>query len=89
MPVPALVLTDAAAAAGIALATQAVMTGGAWEKLVETAPLTAVLLAGLWIVFSSYRGLVTLILQALQENREAMTELKDAVKSLEKKLDSK
>lgn len=46
----------------------------AWEKLADIAPLSAVLLAGLWLLFKAYRALVERLIVVVDANTKAHTE---------------
>ncbi|MCC7372527.1 MAG: hypothetical protein IT306_29205 [Chloroflexi bacterium] len=59
---------------------QAPGVGAAWDRLAEVAPLTAVLLAGLWLLFKAYRALVERLIVVIDANTKAHTETAMAIR---------
>ena len=58
------------------------------DRLWETAPLTAALLGGLWILFGAYRGLVDRVVVAIENNTAASTRVVEALDRIDEKLDT-
>lgn len=52
----------------------------AWERLADVAPLTAILLAGLYLLFKAYRALVERLIVVIDANTQAHTETSAAIR---------
>lgn len=76
-------LIDGVVATVSAVAIQGLMTGTAFDKIVENAPLTGILLAGLWFLFTAYRALTERMITVVSNNTEAMTKVADRMTALE------
>ncbi len=81
-------MVDGMSALLVTVAFQSTMVegSGALDKLVDTAPLTAVLLGGLWFVFSAYRSQSERMITVVSNNTEAMTKVSDRLSSLEDRM---
>lgn len=66
-------LTTAAGAGAVAL-IQSNPALSALDRLAEITPLVALLLVGLWILFTAYRDLVKNLMQVVESNTRALVE---------------
>lgn len=57
------------------------------DRLWETAPFTAALLGGLWILFGAYRSLVEKVIVAIENNTQASTRVVEALDRIEDRLE--
>lgn len=65
---------------GMTVLMQSVTAAAAWDRLADVAPLTAVLLAGLWLLFKAYRALVERLIVVIDANTKAHTETSAAIR---------
>ena len=65
---------------GLTVLLQGPTAAAAWDKLADVAPLTAILLAGLWLLFKAYRALVERLIVVIDANTKAHTETSAAIR---------